>query len=120
MADAFVHILVEQGFEHFLSFWAVLVEDVALLDVLSPLLSCERFLAVSQMADEIEIIHFGHSLLLLEGLQVDSRFSHQVGNLGLTLCFVPTKDEIVEAGVGAKNVRAGIVRYAFCMEQLSV
>ena len=96
------------------------MEDVAFLDILGSLPSCEWLLAVSKVADEIEVVHIGHSLVLLEGLQVDSSLAHQVGNFRLAFCLVPTKNKVVEAGISAENVLSGIVCDAFRMEQFPV
>ena len=53
-SDAFVLVLLQQGFEHGAGLRAVLGEDVALADVLGALAAGERRLVEGDVADQVE------------------------------------------------------------------
>ena len=106
--DAGVGVFLQQGIEDGAGLVAVLGEDVALLDLLSPLAAREGRAVESDVADEVESVEVA-THLLGEFLEEDALGGEFLKNRLLLLGVVPDGEEVVERGIGLPDGLAGVV-----------
>ena len=120
MGYAIVCIFIKQGFKYLTCLCTILIEDVTLLHMLSTFTTCERFLSVCYVTNEIKVINVIHASVMFQRLQVNTTLSQQVGNLRFLLCFIPSADKIIKIGVGIVYILTSIVRNAFSAKKSAV